>query len=66
VAKRRKRAARRPKAKASSRVRKRRAKAPAARPRTLEEVTAANLADPFHAARIARAFEMGERFDDQP
>jgi len=32
---------------------------PAARPRTLEEVTAANLADPYHAARIHRAFEMG-------
>ena len=36
---------------------------PAARPRTFEEVRAANLADPFHAARIAR-LESGETFDD--
>jgi hypothetical protein len=34
-----------------------------ARPRTFEEVVAANLRDPFHAARIAR-LESGERFDD--
>jgi hypothetical protein len=27
-------------------------------------VRAANLADPFHAVRIHRAFEMGDRFDD--
>jgi hypothetical protein len=40
-------------------VRRRRTKS-AARPRTFEEVRAANLADPYHAARIAR----GERFDD--
>jgi hypothetical protein len=33
------------------------------RPRTFEEVVAANLKDPFHAARIAR-LSMGERFDD--
>jgi hypothetical protein len=35
----------------------------AAQPRTFEEVDAANLADHFHAARIAR-LESGERFDD--
>jgi hypothetical protein len=35
---------------------------PAARPRTFEEVRAANLKDPFHAARIARV-ESGETFD---
>jgi hypothetical protein len=40
-------------------------KKPATEPRTFEEVRAANLADPFHAARIHRAFEMGDRFDDQ-
>src|SRR4029077_8506913 len=34
-----------------------------AEPRTFEEVKAANLADPYHAARIAR-LESGERFDD--
>jgi hypothetical protein len=33
------------------------------RPRTFED-KAANLADPFHRARIHRAFEMGDRFDD--
>jgi hypothetical protein len=38
-------------------------KSPPARPRTFEEVRAANLADPFHAARIAR-LDSGERFDD--
>jgi hypothetical protein len=43
-------------------VRRRRTKS-AARPRTFEEVRAANLADPYHAARIAR-LESGERFDD--
>jgi hypothetical protein len=37
--------------------------APAARPRTFEEVRAANLTDAFHAARVAR-LNMGERFDD--
>jgi hypothetical protein len=36
---------------------------PAARPRSFEEVRAANLKDPFHAARIAR-LNSGERFDD--
>jgi hypothetical protein len=41
----------------------RRAKRSADRPRTFEEVRDANLADPFHAARIAR-LESGERFDD--
>jgi hypothetical protein len=41
----------------------RRTKKPVARPRTFEEVRAANLADPFHAARIAR-LESGERLDD--
>ena len=40
-------------------------KKPATEPRTFEEVRAANLADPFHAARIHRAFGMGDRFDDQ-
>jgi hypothetical protein len=44
-------------------VQKSRAKKPAAEPRTFEEVKAANLADPFHRARIAR-LESGERFDD--
>jgi hypothetical protein len=43
---------------------KRRRKKSAARPRTFEEVRAANHADPFHAARIARAFESGDRYDD--
>jgi hypothetical protein len=38
-------------------------KSPAGRPRTFEEVVAANLKDPFHATRIAR-LNMGERFDD--
>jgi hypothetical protein len=42
---------------------KKRAKNAAAQPRTFEEVRAANLADPFHATRIAR-LESGERFDD--
>jgi hypothetical protein len=37
---------------------------PAARPRTFEEVRATNLADRFHAARIARVWTQGERFDD--
>jgi hypothetical protein len=36
---------------------------PGGRPRTFEEVVAANLKDPFHAARIAR-LNSGERFDD--
>jgi hypothetical protein len=49
-------------AKQSSRNRRRRPSV--ARPRTFEEVRAANLTDPFHTARIARAFESGERFDD--
>jgi hypothetical protein len=44
-------------------TKKRHAKKSSARPRTFEEVRAANLADPFHAARIAR-LNMGERFDD--
>jgi hypothetical protein len=44
-------------------AKKRRTKKPADRPRTFEQVRAANLADPFHAARIAR-LNMGERFDD--
>jgi len=44
--------------------RARQRKSPAARPRTFEEIVDANLRDPFHAARIARAFESGERFDD--
>jgi hypothetical protein len=44
-------------------AKKRRTKKSAAEPRTFEEVKAANLADPFHAARIAR-LNMGERFDD--
>jgi hypothetical protein len=35
---------------------------PAARPRTYEEVVAANAKDPFHAARLAR-LESGESFD---
>jgi hypothetical protein len=39
------------------------AKRPVARPRTFEEVRAANLQDPFHAARIAR-LASGERLDD--
>jgi hypothetical protein len=42
---------------------KKRAKKSADRPRTFEEVKAANLADPFHAARIAR-LNSGARFDD--
>ena len=42
---------------------KRRAKKSAARARTFEQVRVANLADPFHAARIAR-LSSGERFDD--
>ena len=33
------------------------------RPRTFEEVRAANLRDPFHAARLAR-LASGESFDD--
>ena len=48
---------------AKAKARKRRTKQPADRPRTFEEVVAANLADPFHAARIAR-LNSGERFDD--
>jgi hypothetical protein len=52
---------RRKRPKAKSRVRGR--QSPAARPRTFEEVVAANLQDPFHAARIAR-LNSGERFDD--
>jgi hypothetical protein len=47
-------------AKAKAKVRRRRR---VARPRTFEEVKAANLADPFHAARIAR-LESGERFNE--
>jgi hypothetical protein len=35
---------------------------PAAKPRTYEEVVAANAKDPFHAARLAR-LESGESFD---
>jgi hypothetical protein len=42
-------------------TKKRGTKKSSARPRTFEEVRAANLADPFHAARIAR-LNMGERF----
>jgi hypothetical protein len=57
--KRRKRVARKA-AKPSSRSRRR---TPVARPQTFEEVRAANLNDPFHAARIAR-LDSGERFDD--
>jgi hypothetical protein len=38
-------------------------KSPAGRPRTFEEVAAANFEDPFHAARLAR-LDSGERFDD--
>ena len=48
---------------AKTKARKRRTKKPADRPRTFEEVRAANLADPYHAARIAR-LESGDRFDD--
>jgi hypothetical protein len=55
--KRRKRVARKA-AKPSSRSRRR---TPVARPQTFEEARAANLADPFHAARIAR-LDSGERF----
>jgi hypothetical protein len=45
-------------------AKKRRTQKPAVdRPRTFEEVVAANLADPFHATRIAR-LDSGERFDD--
>jgi hypothetical protein len=36
------------------RAMKRRTKKPDARARTFEEVRVANLADPFHAARVAR------------
>jgi hypothetical protein len=64
VTKRRKQVARRLNAKTALRARKRRTKRSGARPRTFEEVKTANLADPFHAARIHRAFEMGDRFDD--
>src|SRR5438046_2348765 len=53
----------RAKAKTASRVRRRRTKDSTDRPRTFEEVRAANLADPFHAARIAR-LESGEQLDD--
>jgi hypothetical protein len=53
--------ARRKQAKAkTSKARPRRAKRPVAGPRTFEQVKAANLADPFHAARIVR-IESGER-----
>jgi hypothetical protein len=48
---------------AKAKARKRRTKKSSARPRTFEEVKAANLADLFHAARIAR-LESGDRFDD--
>jgi hypothetical protein len=41
---------------AKAQARKRRAKQQAERPRTFEEVCAANLADPFHAARIVCGF----------
>jgi hypothetical protein len=51
--------------KAKAAAKGRRTKRPAARARTFEEVKAANLADPFHAARIRRAFESGDRFDDE-
>jgi hypothetical protein len=44
-------------------AKKRRTKKSAAQPRTFEEVRAANLADPFHSARIAR-LNRGETFDD--
>jgi len=44
-------------------AKKPRTKKSAARPRSFEEVRAANLADPFHAARIAR-LNSGETFDD--
>jgi hypothetical protein len=44
-------------------AKKRRTKKSAAQPRTFEEVRAANLADPFHSARIAR-LNSGETFDD--
>jgi hypothetical protein len=47
-----------------SKARKRRTRKPAAGPRSFEQVEAANLRDPFHAARIERVWEMGERFDD--
>jgi hypothetical protein len=50
----------RKRAKRSLKGRRRRA---VARPRTFEEVRAANLQDPFHAARLAR-LDSGERFDD--
>jgi hypothetical protein len=49
---------------AKAKARKRRTTKSAARPRTFEQVRAANLADPFHAARIAR-LNMSERFDDR-
>jgi hypothetical protein len=42
---------------------KKRAKKSASRPRTFEEVVAANLKDPCHAARLAR-LNSGVRFDD--
>jgi hypothetical protein len=48
---------------ARAKAQKRRTKKPADRPRTFEEVVAANLKNPFHAARIAR-LDSGERFDD--
>jgi hypothetical protein len=47
----------------AKKVRGRRRKKPVARPPTFEEVRAANLKDPFHAARIAR-LNSGEHFDD--
>ena len=43
---------------------KRPARRRADRPRTFEEVKVANLADPFHRARIERVWTQGERFDD--
>jgi hypothetical protein len=49
---------------AKAQARKSRAKQSADRPRTFAEVEAANLADPFHAARIAR-LDSSERFDDE-
>jgi hypothetical protein len=49
---------------AKAQARKSRTKQSADRPRTFAEVEAANLADPFHAARIAR-LDSSERFDDE-
>jgi hypothetical protein len=39
-------------------------RAPVVEPRAFEQVKAANLRDPFHAARIARVWTQGEPFDD--